>query len=173
MRTVFVAALFALAASPGIAQTASGEIEKANQRFMDAFNSGDAATVGRLYTEQAVALPPEAEMIEGREAIQKFWQDAIDHGIRNLSLRSVRVDEYGGDTAREIGRFSLDAPASQDRTSKVDGKYVVVWRKSGGDWQLDSDIWNLTEPEPDVATGSSSSPAPTTPAGSGTASPPE
>jgi len=84
MRTVFVAALFALAASPGIAQTASGEIEKANQRFMDAFNSGDAATVGRLYTEQAVALPPEAEMIEGREAIQKFWQDAIDHGIRNL-----------------------------------------------------------------------------------------
>jgi len=173
MRTAFIAALFALVASPGLAQTASGEIEKANQRFMDAFNSGDAATVGRLYTEQAVVLPPEAEMIEGREAIRKYWQSAIDHGIRNLSLRSVRVDEYGGDAAREIGRFSLESPAEQGRTSKVDGKYVVVWRKTGGGWQLDSDIWNLTEPEPDVATGSSTATPPTTPAGSGTASPPQ
>jgi ketosteroid isomerase-like protein len=171
MKAALIAALFALAAaSPSMAQTAAGEIEKANQRFAEAFNKGDAATVGRMYTERAVVLPPEAEMIEGREAIQKYWQSAIDHGIKNLSLKSLRVDEYGGDAAREIGRFSLEAPAPQGRTSKVDGKYVVVWRKSGDDWQLDSDIWNLTEPQgPDVATGSSATPAP---AGSGTDSPP-
>ncbi|HEY0524545.1 MAG TPA: SgcJ/EcaC family oxidoreductase [Stellaceae bacterium] len=164
------AALFALAASPSVAQTAAGEIEKANEQLAQALNAGDAAKAAGMYTERAVVLPPEAEMIEGREAIRKYWQDALDAGIKNLSLTSVRVDEYGGDAAREIGRFSFDAPAAQGKTSRVDGKYVVVWRKSGGEWRLDTDIWNMTEP-PDsglAATDASAFP----PATSGSGSPP-
>jgi uncharacterized protein (TIGR02246 family) len=169
------AALVALAAaSPSIAQTAAGEIEKANAQFAQAFNAGDAAKVAQMYTERATVLPPEAEMIEGREAIRKYWQGAIDAGVKNVSLKSVRVDEYGGDTAREIGRFSFDAPGAHGQPSRVDGKYVVVWRKSGGgsggEWQLDSDIWNMTEPqEPSAAAGTSAAPAT---AGSGSPSPP-
>ncbi len=158
---LIAAAVFALAASPGVAQTVAGDIERANEQLAHAFNEGDAATVARMYTERAMLLPPEADMIEGREAIQTYWQGAIDAGIKNLSLKSLRVDEYGGDAAREIGRFSFDAPGSQGRPSRVDGKYVVVWRKSssGGEWRIDSDIWNLTEPpEPEVATGTSTAP---------------
>jgi uncharacterized protein (TIGR02246 family) len=170
MKTGLFAALLALAATPSVAQTAAGEIEKANQRFEQAFNKGEAASVAQLYTERATVLPPEANMVEGREAIQRFWQGAIDAGLKNLSLKSVRVDEYGGDAAREIGRFSVDAPRTKGGASQVDGKYVVVWRKSGGEWQLDSDIWNMNHPaEPEVATGSSAAPAAV---GSGSSSPP-
>ena len=71
-----------------------------------------------------------------------------------MSARSVRIDEYGGEAAREIGRFSLEPPGPQDRTTPIEGEYVIVWRKSGGQWQHDSDIWNFTKPpEPDVAAG--------------------
>ena len=169
MKLAIVAALFALMASPSVAQTAVGEIEKASQQFVQAVNEGDAAMVARMYSERAMVLPPRAEMIVGREAIQDYWRSVIDAGLKNLSLRSVRVDEYGGDAAREIGRFRVEAPGPRDQTGTVEGKYVTVWRKSGGHWQHDSDIWNFTEPpEPDVATGTSAAPAA---AGTGTSSP--
>jgi len=144
MKVAIVAALFALMASPSVAQTAAGEIGKANEQFVQAFNVGDAATIGRTYTERALVLPPNAEMIEGREAIQKYWRGVIEAGIRNLSMRSIRVDEYGGDAARAIGQFSAEAPEPRDQTGTVEGKYVLVWRKTGGHWQLDSVIWNFT-----------------------------
>jgi ketosteroid isomerase-like protein len=113
-----------------------------------------------MYTERALVLPPTADMIEGRAAIENYWKGVIAAGLRNLSLRSVRVDEYGGDAASEIGWFTVEAPEPRGRTGTIEGKYVVVWRKSGGGWQHDSDIWNFTEPsaEPDAATGASAAP---------------
>ena len=105
-----------------------------------------------------MVLPPNAEMIEGREAIQNYWRRVIRAGLKNLSARSVRIDEYGREAAREIGRFSAEAPG-RDRTIPVEGKYAIVWRKTGGGWQRDSDIWNFTEPpEPDAAAGMSATP---------------
>ena len=168
MKVAIVAALFALMASPSVAQTVAGEIEKASQQFVQAVNEGDAAMVARMYTERAMVLPPRAEMIVGREAIQDYWRSVIDAGLKNLSLRSVRVDEYGGDAAREIGRFRVEEPGPRDQTGTVEGKYVTVWRKTGGGWQCDSDIWNFTEPpQPNAAAGTSAAPA-----AIGTAAPP-
>ena len=69
MKAATVAALFALMAVPSVAQTAAGEIEMANQRFVQALNKGDAAMIAGMYTEHAMVLPPKAEMIEGRAAI--------------------------------------------------------------------------------------------------------
>ena len=155
MKAAFVAALLALFASPSMAQPASDEIEKANQQFVQAINKADATMVPRIYTEHAMVLPPKAEMIEGREAIENYWRGVIAAGLRNLSLTSVQIDQYGSDAAREIGRFRVEAPP-RDQVGSVEGKYVVIWRKSGGRWQHDSDIWNFTEPqEPDHATDTS------------------
>ncbi|MGB6866086.1 MAG: hypothetical protein WBE11_10380, partial [Candidatus Aminicenantaceae bacterium] len=44
-------------------------IEKANVRFGEAARSGDAAVLASLYTEDARILPPNSEMIQGREGI--------------------------------------------------------------------------------------------------------
>jgi ketosteroid isomerase-like protein len=37
------------------------------------FARGDAAALAGMYTEDASLLPPGAEMIRGRAAIQAFW----------------------------------------------------------------------------------------------------
>jgi uncharacterized protein (TIGR02246 family) len=162
MKIAVAAAFLALLAQPSVAQTVAGEIENARQQFQQAVNMGDAEMVARMYTERAVVLPPNADMIEGRDAIQNYWRSVIRAGLRNLSARSVRIDEYGGEAAREIGRFIVDPPGPRDRTGPVEGKYVIVWRKSGGEWRHDSDIWNFTEPpEPDVAAGTTAAPAAT------------
>ena len=47
--------------------------------------------------------------------------------------------------AREIGRVTAEAPNAQKQLTKVEGKYVVVWKKVKGAWKLDTDIWNLNQ----------------------------
>ena len=143
MKLAVVAALVAVLASPCVAQTAAGEIKKAKQQYLEALNEGDAAMLARMSTERAILLPPNAEMIEGREAIEKYWRSVFAAGLRDVSTRTVRVDEYGGDAAREIGRIRVNAPAPRD---VLEGKYVIVWRKRGENWLLDSVIWNFTQP---------------------------
>ncbi len=143
MKVAVVAALVALMVSPCVAQTAADEIEKAQQQYLKAFNEGDAEALARMSTERAILLPPNTEMIEGREAIKEYWRSVFAAGLKDVSLRPVRVDEYGGDAAREIGRVRLNAPMPRD---VLEGKYVIVWHKMGESWLLDSAIWNFTRP---------------------------
>jgi len=142
MKVVVVAALVALLASPCVAQSAPSGIEKAKEQFVKALNEGDAATLSRMSTERAILLPPNAEMVEGQEAIEKYWRTVFAVGLKDVSVRDVRTDEYGSDAAREIGRISVDAAAPR---GVLEAKYVVLWRKKGENWLLDSIIWNFTQ----------------------------
>jgi ketosteroid isomerase-like protein len=145
MKAVILAALLMLLASPSVAQTAAGGIEKSRQQFVEAINTGDSLMLARMYTERAVVLPPNAEMIMGNEAIGNYWRGVVAAGLRILSMRSVRIDEYGGDIAREIGRFVVEPPQARNDNSRVEGKYVILWRKIAGEWLHDTDIWNFTD----------------------------
>ena len=143
MKVTIVAAILALLALPCTAQTAATDVEKVRQHYLEALNEGDAAMLARMSTERAVLLPPNAELVEGRDAIEKYWRSVFAAGLKDVSATTVRVDEYGDDAAREIGLIHLDAPAPRD---VLDGKYVIIWRKKGENWLLDSVIWNFTQP---------------------------
>ena len=144
MRELMFAIPMLFAACPSMAQGVASDIQKANGQFMQAANSQNAAGVAQLYTEDATLLPPGADMVKGREGIQKFWGAVFQSGATNLMLTTVNVEDYG-QAAQEIGRFSFDAHDKQGQVSKVEGKYVVVWEKVGGDWRLDTDIWNMNK----------------------------
>jgi hypothetical protein len=51
-----------------------GCYSKPERQVRHRFNAGDIASVAALYTEDAVVLPPGADMVEGRSAIQAFWK---------------------------------------------------------------------------------------------------
>ena len=139
MRTIawLVCACIALA-TPGLAQDKE-TIQKLNENFASAFNRGDYAAVAGMYAEDAYLLPPGAEMMRGRAAIQAFWTKAGE-AVSDLKLTTVDVKPLGSDAAREVGTFSLMTKGQQRET--VSGKYVVVWQKVGNDWKLATDIWN-------------------------------
>lgn len=124
------------------ARDLKSEIEAVNQKFGVAYAKGDAAAIARLYTPRATIFPPGSDMVTGREGIQKVWAGAIQSGMKITSLQTVSVEQYGN-AAREIGRFSADMPDAQKQVTKVNGKYVVVWKRVNGTWMLDSDIWNI------------------------------
>jgi hypothetical protein len=62
-------------------------IEEANLMFGEAVRAGDVATLVGLYTEDARLLPPNSEMIQGREGIG-YQRYRVDHYGRNGNGRS-------------------------------------------------------------------------------------
>ena len=138
----FIGALaFCLIALPASAQD-TASIQKLNDAFEAAFARGDAAALAGMYTEDASLLPPGAEMIRGRAGIQAFWGEAMKD-VASAKLMTVDVQPLGTDVAQEIGSFTLATKAQPPQT--VAGKYVVIWRKAGGDRKLATDIWNMNK----------------------------
>ena len=57
------------------------QIDEVNATFMDAIHHADSAAVAAVYTEDAQILPPNFPVMIGKEAIQAFWQGAMDMGM--------------------------------------------------------------------------------------------
>lgn len=122
------------------------EITSANEAFVKAFNRGDAAGVAGHYTKEAKALPPNAETVIGRQAIQAMWQGAMDMGVKEAKLETVELTPMGEKTACEIGKYTLKIQPEEGVTVTDLGKYLVIWKHDGESWKLDIDIWNSNIP---------------------------
>jgi len=140
MKHLIAIAVLTIAPSLALAGDTRSDIDGTLENFVTALNAGDAAAVASFYTDDAALLPPGGERVDGREAIQAFWQGAIDGGMKANSLHAVEVFD-GGDVAGEVGVFVLTVPAD-DGVSEIHGKYIVIWERRDGVWQLHRDIWN-------------------------------
>jgi len=118
-------------------------VDRGNRAFLAAYAAHDSAKIAALYAPDAAAFPPGAERANGREAIRKVWQGYMDAGVTNVTLRTVEV-EARGTLAYESGEYALDAPGKDGKLGHSTGKYVVVWKRGKGGWQLYRDIWNDT-----------------------------
>lgn len=121
-------------------------IKNTNLKFAEIFKRGDAAGVAALYTSDARLLPPGVPMMSGAEAIEKFWQAAMNMGIKEATLETIDVESSGGDLATEIGKFTLGIETPDGERVAQTGKYVVLWKNDGGTWKLHADIWNTDAP---------------------------
>ena len=121
-------------------------IDAANVRFGEAVRSADAAALASLYTEDARILPPNSEMIQGREGIEAYWAGAFQMGIKDIVLTIVDVIGMG-DMVCEIGKAVVSIqPEGMDAIEDI-AKYLVVWKKDvDGTWKLHVDIWNTSLP---------------------------
>jgi uncharacterized protein (TIGR02246 family) len=145
MRKILFALPALLLSHAAFAEPLIATIQKANDAFVADFAKGDAAAIAQLYTAKATALPPGGDIAKGRDAIQAVWAGAIKAGLKNVTITAVDVEPLGRAAAREIGRFSYEAPGQDGTLTKAEGKYVVVWKKAGAQWKLDTDIWNMNK----------------------------
>ncbi len=142
--TQMVSFVFTIVSASLVHAGAADDIVGRAETFEAAFNSGDALAVASHYTEDAVLLAPDTSRIDGREAILGLWQAYVDAGVEDLQLTTVDLEELG-ETALEIGTYSLSAPDGNGGRVQASGKYVIVWKADGeGVWHLHWDIWNST-----------------------------
>ena len=87
---------------------------------------------------------PNAGFMKGKEAIQAFWQGAMDMGIKSAQMEIDEVEAHG-DTAIEVSRYTLRGEGGQ---ALDQGKYIVIWKREAGTWKLHRDIFNSSLPAP-------------------------
>lgn len=118
------------------------DIATVNRMFEEAARKSDANRMASLYTQDAMALPPDGPVVKGRENIKQMWASAM----KQMGLKDVKLDtldlEIAGDVASEVGEatLSLETEAGKRQTAVM--KFVVVWKKVDGQWRLHRDIWN-------------------------------
>jgi uncharacterized protein (TIGR02246 family) len=125
------------------ADPARASIEKLGTAFADAFNRGDIAAIAAMYSDDAVVLPPDSDLVQGRSAIEALWKSTRDSGMRDLAFTILEVHS-SRDLAVEVGKadFKMQT-ADQAESPSQTVKYVVVWkRQKDGTWKLFRDIWN-------------------------------
>lgn len=114
--------------------------------FSAAYVRGDADAMVALYTPDAVIFPGNSEMIQGHDAIRRFW--ALDPGERVTMHRAtpteIRID---GDHAYDYGVYEVSGERGGQAYGPVPGKYVIVWRRTAQGWRMHLDIWN-SRPRP-------------------------
>jgi uncharacterized protein (TIGR02246 family) len=128
---------------PGPDGNVRAAIEAANKKyFIDAAPKGDAALLAGVYTDDAVAYPANSEPVRGRAALQAMWKSVFEAGIAGFELKTEEV-ESAGDLAWETGTYAMKL---KDGKVADRGKYVVIWKRIGGEWKLHRDIWTTSLP---------------------------
>lgn len=104
-------------------------------------NIRDTAAIAAIYAANGSIMPPNAEAINGREAIQAFWDEFLASGnIVNTGNPQARAS---GNIGYRVGAYTVASPYNQ----LIDkGKYVQVWHHGEGGWHLMYDIFNSDRP---------------------------
>jgi ketosteroid isomerase-like protein len=124
----------------------SAEIQKTLDSITDIFktsyNEKNAKGIAELYTENAQILPPNMDLMEGKQAIEAYWQGAIDMGIKSVEFDTLEVESFG-ETAYLVAKYFVygEGPEPIDV-----GKYISILKTSGKEWKLHRDIWNSSLP---------------------------
>lgn len=141
MKRLFLIVLFALPLFAGPKE----EVLAMHEAFEAGARSGNAAQMVSIFAEDATLMAPDMPSLTGREAITQYWGGMLQQ------LSKVEVDlmmehlDVLGDVAIERGRYEISSPI------KDSGKYVHVWRKTGGKWLLVTDIFNANQRAPQTA----------------------
>lgn len=111
-------------------------------RWLQLVKAKDAAGISQFYTEDGAVMAPNAPIGKGRAAIQQTWASMMRTPGFDLTFAPEQIVlSRSGDMALDRGTYRL-AMAPAGKPQRDTGKYVVVWRKVGGDWKAAADIFN-------------------------------
>ncbi len=149
MRKATIAVFVLLTGCTGAVESPShAELEAslriAAEAYQAAASSKDAATVVSLYEDDALMIPPDAEMVEGIEGVRDYRFGFIETPGVALDFELIRVEvAASGDVGWTVGVGQITI----EREGEAPGRDVVrdvhTWRRQpDGSWKVVLDVWN-------------------------------
>lgn len=138
----FIAATTAMASGPA---GDAARIQQLNERWLAMVEARDAPGIAALYAEDGRLMPPAAPTAVGRDAIRETWTAFLAAPALSFGSHGIHVAD-SGDMAYDTGWIEMTLAAADGGTQTARGKYVVVWEKRDGRWQVAVDILNMDGP---------------------------
>lgn len=124
------------------AMNPAASIEEASNKFMQAINQGDATTAASYYSDDALIMPPDVDIIQGSNGIRNFWAKVISVGGKFDTLTTSKVN-VNNETVDEVGHYFLSINRPGQDPMKEKGKFVFVWKRQPDEsWKITTHIWN-------------------------------
>jgi uncharacterized protein (TIGR02246 family) len=116
------------------------EVRAAVDRFMTIFKTGDAKAIAATYSQNPIVGAPTGDLVHGQSQLLSFWQSVLNGpGMEVESYKVVDVQALGDDFASEVTTFIAKIGGQ-----RMEGKYLVVWKREDGQWKLHLDVFNAT-----------------------------
>ena len=140
--------------APAISR-AEATVRKLTQDVALACNTKQLDDLVDSYATDALLMRSNTLPIRGSAAIREFFFNAIDSGLGEMELETLRV-ELVGDVAYDAGRYKMLVPFAMGKRREERGKYLIIYsRRAAGEWKILVDCWSsdltlnaVTEPEP-------------------------
>ena len=125
----------------------SAAIRELGRQWRDAVTANDLDAILGFYAETALEMPANIPIAVGHQAIRVWYESWLTTEVVNIWTTEVIEVAASGDLAYERGTydFSMDTP---DGPIEDVGKYVLIWKKIGGQWKAIIDISNSDLPLP-------------------------
>ena len=124
---------------------AEREIEQRLRDYENAMASGDAEAFASLYAEDAEIFHHNRPSTIGRENVKGTFEGWMRDSVTEAKFQTTGL--WGNEDAlveQGTGYF-----AHMTGKWKVTGKYMLVWRKIDGEWQIFRDTWFSDPPQED------------------------
>jgi uncharacterized protein (TIGR02246 family) len=131
-------------------ESAEAAIAETTAAFVAALAAGDATAASAVYADDARLMPPATGLVQGRDAIERFWRAGVESGISGVELDVVELARHDG-FAYEIGRYALRLQPSDARAVVDEGTYVLVHEQQGdGSWRRAVEMFSPSQPPVDA-----------------------
>jgi uncharacterized protein (TIGR02246 family) len=123
-------------------------IRKADADWVEAARSKRVDAWLAFYTEDAVVLPPNDKVANGREGARKSVADLLSLPALSITWQPTNVAvARSGDLAYLTGAYSISFKGDNGEPLTDQGKLLEVWKKQpDGKWLCTADIWNSDLP---------------------------
>jgi uncharacterized protein (TIGR02246 family) len=113
----------------------------------DAVNRGDIENLATIYSEDAWLLPPNFEIVIGRDAIKDFFTARMSAGKFEMQIDIIQLDEYDSH-AIEISKWVMISVDSVGNKKEDSGKSMVIWKKNDDQWLISRDMFSSSTAMP-------------------------
>lgn len=129
-------------------QAESSAIRELDRGWLAAFTAKDLDAAMSYFAPTAILMPGDSPVIVGEAAIREWFERWLPNPAVSTSFVPEVVEvAASGDLAYDRGVFHsmVETP---EGILEVTGKYLIIWRKIGGEWKAMIDISNSDSAEP-------------------------
>jgi len=121
-------------------------IDEVLANWVEGLRQGDVAALNTLCTEDAIQLPPDREIIRGRQKIKESHAEAVQMGVKDAII-TERELSVSGDIAYETGNYIEKFHPEGKEPFEIKGKYLIIYKHTADGWKIHREIWNILPPQ--------------------------
>mgnify|MGYP001075949209 CR=1 FL=1 len=123
----------ATSSAPASAGISIPEIEQLDRQYEQAFNRGDASSLGAMFTQDVQYTDEDGVLVQGRAAIQDLLKKQFSASPgATMAIQVESLKPLAADVAVERGNTTTTARNGEKSSSA----YTAIFTRQGGAWRI-------------------------------------